>query len=598
MRSIDEQSAPIDVGPDELFSHAHTDAVDLDAALAGDFAHQLAFVRENAWRLCAVQDFHPNSSSFGCFHTAYWRDKTSAFPDARFQEAGATLGLLSLPVFHSPAGNLGLPSHSELYARFSAALRALHRQQYKEGCYDEWYKGERGFAATAFTSAAFGLTAIALGPRLADDDRAVLVDTLARAGNWLAGRDDLVKTNHEAVACLSLLAIWRVTGDARFHAAALAKIELTLAQQTAEGWFPELRGADLGYSHLVLDYMMLSLLLTDDARIVPAMRRLLGFVCPHLHPDLTIGEDGSTCRNTYVGQIGLLLLARHDARAEAIVSRLREQPPDRGRLVPYLADDLRFARWSCLPVIAALLALRSDQAGDGKIRGARLPYPAGWTHHREAGFAAYHRGDTSLFLPVAGGAVLRAYGGARLAIEDLGYDVLDNGTPYTTRFYDLARPMSATTDETSGISVELEFGFARTRDFFPSSLSRALLRVGSSTAWSSRLTRAAIDVYRTKKNTALNQSATSVGAERGAYRLIRRVLAASDGIRIHDSLVFGSTSVGTMRSLRNHLWIEGEDRGRSIEVPARGRQISISKTLALTSAGPTVEITFEIVEPS
>src|SRR5262249_12095850 len=67
--------------------------------VTGDVRFQLDHVAREAWRLIALQDGDPNSPSFGCFHTAYWRDKTSEFPDARFQEAGAALGLLSLPIF-------------------------------------------------------------------------------------------------------------------------------------------------------------------------------------------------------------------------------------------------------------------------------------------------------------------------------------------------------------------------------------------------------------------------------------------------------------------------------------------------------------------
>src|SRR5271168_3660231 len=115
-------------------------------SLQGDFLHQLLHVGDNAKRLLAMQDQDPCSPSHGCFHYAYWRDKTSEFPDARFQEAGAALGLLSLPFFDSARAAGRLAPAEKLYRAFAAGLENLAKQQYPEGSYDEWYKGERGFA--------------------------------------------------------------------------------------------------------------------------------------------------------------------------------------------------------------------------------------------------------------------------------------------------------------------------------------------------------------------------------------------------------------------------------------------------------------------
>ncbi len=82
-------------------------------------------------------------------------------------------------------------------AAFSAGLANLAKEQYPEGCYDEWYKGERGFAVTAFTTVAYGLTALLLDDGLGARDRDLLTRTLKRAAQWLSRRDDSVKINHE-----------------------------------------------------------------------------------------------------------------------------------------------------------------------------------------------------------------------------------------------------------------------------------------------------------------------------------------------------------------------------------------------------------------
>ena len=94
---------------------------------ASDSEYQLRFVAENAWRLLAMQDGNLISPTHGCFHYAYWRDKTSDFPDSRFQEAGAALGLLSLPQFDHLRDNGLLPPAVELYRGFSSGLRCLSK---------------------------------------------------------------------------------------------------------------------------------------------------------------------------------------------------------------------------------------------------------------------------------------------------------------------------------------------------------------------------------------------------------------------------------------------------------------------------------------
>src|SRR2546425_11981642 len=88
--------------------------------LRGDYRFQADFVVDAAWRLQSMQDDNPVSPSFGCFHYSYWRDKTSEFADARFQEAGAALGLLSLPFFDSARASGRLASGAVLYRSFSA----------------------------------------------------------------------------------------------------------------------------------------------------------------------------------------------------------------------------------------------------------------------------------------------------------------------------------------------------------------------------------------------------------------------------------------------------------------------------------------------
>ena len=500
----------------------------LASRLRGDFLAQLLHVGDAAHRLLAMQDCDPRSPSHGSFHYPYWRDKTSEFADARFQEAGAALGLLAHPAFADTGRSRGWPGSDVMLDAFHAGLVNLQRLQYRAGCYDEWYKGERGFAATAFSTFAYAGATLHLGSTLTSESRALVREVLKPAAVWLEKHDDMVKTNHEMVAAAALAAFHKITGDPRWRDAASAKMDRSLAAQTPEGWFPELTGMDFGYSALALDYLMQYQKMTGEGRAIGAASRLVQFLLPHLHPDLSLSAEGGTCRNGYGGQSGYLLLARHDSTAHAITARLLALSDSRPRILDCLADDLRLARWSVLPIIAAL-DLLNEGADIAPV--AALPYPQGWTVHASAAVAAYHRDECHVYFPFAGGPVTRIYSGDEIRLTDLGVDALNDGVAFTALSYSADRVA-----ERSGNSVSVAFDAGRAKYFRPGSVKRLLLRLASATETGSRLTRALIDRYRCFAKTAINQSATFVSDGRAAIRVVRTVGAETGHIVVVDRL--------------------------------------------------------------
>lgn len=499
------------------------------SALTGDFLHQLLHVGDAARRLLAMQDSDPLSPSHGSFHYAYWRDKTSEFGDARFQEAGAALGLLAHPAFREIGRERSWPEPAELLAAFEAGLGNLKRLQYAEGSYDEWYKGERGFAATAFTTFAYAAAAIELGDVIPAKVRANVIATLAPAARWLLGREDLVKTNHEVVAAAALAAYSALSGDAQALAGARDKLARSVATQTSEGWFPELRGMDFGYSALVIDYLGHYGQFVGMDEVTGPSGRLMQFLLPHFHADMTLSAEGGTCRNPYAGQAGYVLLAPHVEAAASVAARLAELGPDasRKRAMAYLADDLRLARWSILPLLAALARLRAA----GPEASGQLAVTQGWTLNETAGVAAFHAGELHVHVPYAGGAMTRIFHGDRLLLVDGGIDAELDGSCLTAMVYDAARKATVTP---SGMAAS--FDLAPAGYFYPGFLQRLVLRLGSTTSWSSRRLREAIDWYRQRKRTAINQSATSVGKGSGLATLLRTIEIGTDRVTITDQI--------------------------------------------------------------
>jgi hypothetical protein len=542
--------------------------------LSGDYRAQAEFVVDAAWRLQSLQDDNPMSPSHGCFHYAYWRDKTSEFADARYQEAGATLGLLSLPFFDSARASGRLAPSVDLYRSFSAGLGQLARQQHPEGCFDEWYKGERGFAATEFTMIAYGLAARSMGSALAATDRALLVRIAERAGHWLSRRDDRVKANHEAAAAAALALVWELTGDASFKTAARRKLDDTLARQNAEGWFPEVGGMDLGYCSVLLDYAMVHILVTGDQCGVGAMARLMKFMLPLFHPDATISADMGLCLNPYVSRLGVGLLSPHSEEAGVLVSTMRSSTIGTKGLRPYLSDDLRLARWSCLPLVSGLLAASFQPASDGALPlAARLP--RGWTFHRAACVGAFHGDRWHVYFNPAGGGGIRVFAGERLVYEDLGYRIEIGSEQFGTASYD---PQRVIEQLPNGYSVRCHF--AKAKFFFPGFLSRLVLRVACSTAFGARAIRSAIDHVRLRKRTASNQSAAPVAGRASGHVLERRIEIADRVVRVIDRIT-GPPGVNT--EVRLVALTHGMDA-----IPDNvltGERLTITKSLESSDAG-------------
>ncbi|MGN7610913.1 hypothetical protein ACQZV8_02390 [Magnetococcales bacterium HHB-1] len=548
-----------------------------------DYAFQLDFVVRNAFRLISLQDVQPLSPTYGCFHYAYWRDKTSEFPDARMQEAGATLGLLALPRYDSLRAEGLLPEKEVLYQAFQAGLYNLEQQQYPEGCFDEWYKGERGFAATEFTSIAYGLAGYFLDDALLTKDRKRLQKVLLQAGRWLSQRHDRIKANHEMAAAAALALIWHHTQKPEMKQAADNAFEDTLQRVTAEDWYPEIGGMDLGYCSVLLDYAMIYAHITKaHARVIEPMIRLFEFMQPHIHPDGTISPEAGLCLNPYVSRLGMGLLSAYHPPAGALVTLWNQQNSGHSGLAATLTDDLRFCRWSHLPVVTDLLY---DLFSPSKSAG--LTYPQGWTQHKQANILAWHHQSHHLYFSVAGGGQVRLFQGEKLIFEDLGPRTTpdSNQKCWGSSGYNARRVVTRTSEQ----AVVMESSLNEAQFFFPGFISRLILRLGCAFSWSSRLIRALIDFQRKRKGSAVNQSVAPIAQGESPWSFNRTILPEATGFVLRDEIC------NTTHFNPAHLVImahhEGQSRTFSLPEKQHAVKIIINKKIDLSCTPST--LTFE-----
>ena len=491
-------------------------------------------------RLLALQDRDPDSPMRGCMHPAYWRDKTSDVADIRRQEAALTFAWLWR---HPLPGN----RYHEDGALLHAALRALRfwtAMQHRDGTFDEWYRREHGYATTAFSSYAVALTVEALGESLSGPLRERVVRSLRLAADWLTGHHDWFKTNHEAVGVAALGAVGRLLDSDAYRRAASRHAARIAERMHTEGWSREITGVDVGYTFLLAEYLGMHAVLNGDRDIIASVTRAYRFAADFLHPDLTTGAEYGICGNAYFSRVATVIAARHDPVAAAVLAWMARPSPEPPDTSATLKDDLRLSRYAYQPLLAALLYLgrlpRRDVPGDAASNAPSAPvllfqrldehrwYPAAQLAAvARPGYAAWFAACYGGFLRIA----FRAGDGFVAAVADRGY-ALDHGSlVFRNARYSLGADVERHDDAMTVTTRLVECDFV-----MPPYWARVALRVATAMPMGHRWSRWLIDRWRTRKGTALNQSAAGIDGGRSPYRLRREVRFHADHVEIVDRI--------------------------------------------------------------
>ena len=190
------------------------------------------------------------SPSFGSCDRAFWYYRTIVdFPGGAWQQL--MLGFSALATKEA----LVFTEREQLVRFARAALAHWSAIQHRDGSFDEWYRNERSYCATAFTAAGAAQCLLLLGSAVPDDERDTAFMALERAARWLSKRFHPTVMNQNLAAALALWCVARLTNVNAWRTAAEAHYGRLKKQQSAEGWFPEYGGADLGYSTLALDLL-------------------------------------------------------------------------------------------------------------------------------------------------------------------------------------------------------------------------------------------------------------------------------------------------------------------------------------------------------
>lgn len=280
-------------------------------------------------RLLGLLDRNPLSATYGCFDRNYWHYKIVDFSNGRQQEAALTLALLYTTEHpQNPYYN-----QKKIKEWSLAAMQFLTTIQNADGSFNEYYPHEHAFVTTAF--AAF---AVAEGLLLLKEHPPSVVDMLAKAGKFLIKKEEREVVNQNLGAAAALQNIYVVTGDESFSRNAFLKVQDSLQNQSAEGWFYEYGGPDIGYLSVAISYLAHYYAKTRDEFALSRLKEAVQFLSHFFHPDGTAGGEYGSRNTTYIVPDGIEICAQHDGYASFLADAVRTSLASTGFNPSHLDD--------------------------------------------------------------------------------------------------------------------------------------------------------------------------------------------------------------------------------------------------------------------
>lgn len=377
-------------------------------------------------RMLSQIDRNPHSPTYGCCCRNFWHYRIEDIANSQLQEVVLALaGAYRLDQPWNPWA--GSP---QLLRWIEAALSFWTRIQRPSGCFDEVYRGQDSYAATAFSTYCSTEAVLQLRDRLDPEVVASVTRSAAHAVEWLGSTREELAYNQIAGAAGAALNTARLTGQKRYEQVARDAVATLARAQREEGWFNEYGGADIGYSSLTIDYLARIWTRTGWNEAGEMATRLVEFLRYFVHRDGTAGGVHGSRNTEYLIPHGLELLAPEHAPARdlgtLLLRSLAEQPQ---RSVLTRLDD----RYLCY-----LSGFFMQAAADARPRDATtLRLPCTQEHDRyfpEAGLWSRANSQYHLVANLRKGGVLRCDFHDGQSFQDSGLFVTpEHSGSYTTQ---------------------------------------------------------------------------------------------------------------------------------------------------------------------
>ncbi len=355
-------------------------------------------------------DRDPDSPAFGSFDRNFWHYKMRDFSSMILQQGM----LIPHALYRHGFQNNVYCKNPVVLEWVNGALRFWASQQLRSGAFNEYYPNESGFAPTAFSLYAVGIVARDRSYVIEDEQ---IKKTIQRAARWLMAHREIRAYNQETAGLAGMFLCKNIPGIRIDEAKLQQRLNLLLAGQSPEGWFPEYGGPDTGYLSVMIDCLWDIYESTGDPKVMDALERAAMYIAS------MISVPGYTpvminARNTdYIVPYGLTRLGQSNPLASRIVTTLFSNISSPGHFL-HRTDD----RYACHYVYQSCFRSLPYM---GKLAEEEVILPnetGGQIHWKEAGIWIQHDpGKRSVYVHAKKGGIVNVYDASGIRSVDYGW---------------------------------------------------------------------------------------------------------------------------------------------------------------------------------
>ena len=262
-------------------------------------------------RILSQVDRDPDSPTYGCFDRNFWNYKIRDFASIIQQQ-----GILVLDVLYRYESDANPYFGKETIRNLiQAGVNFWTKSQLRTGAFNEYYPYESGFPPTAFSLYAVALILVKY-PEFRSSET---INAINKAGKWLLDHPEKEALNQESAALAGMTIAHKIDGTNIDNDRLAKRLGAFYQSQTAEGWFNEYGGPDLGYLSVTIDSLWDIYLNTGDEQAFNSAKKAALFMSRFvtISGDLPVMINS---RNTdYVVPYGLTGLAKTDPVSATLV---------------------------------------------------------------------------------------------------------------------------------------------------------------------------------------------------------------------------------------------------------------------------------------
>lgn len=279
-----------------------------------------AFVEKNIPNLLSNLDKDPDSPTYGCFDRNYWHYKIRDFSSYVLQQSAFTIGYL----YHYPNEQNIYFQNPQIKEWSLAGLRYWARNLYPDGSADEYYPFEKGIPPVAFSL--YRMTE--LFEMFADSiykDKTLILNGMKKAAIFLAKNPELQASNQEMFAITAILKAAKLLQNDELQQIAIKKLkQLITNNYSAEGWFKEYGGPDLGYLSLTLEALVDYNLIHKETSITTIINSIVEFSNIGIFDGGIVGGQFNSRNTEYYLPYGLAKISTESPLAKRLLQKLLE----------------------------------------------------------------------------------------------------------------------------------------------------------------------------------------------------------------------------------------------------------------------------------